>query len=48
MKRRDLSKISNQIISNLLLRIKDEKRLNQNHQKKYKDNVLEINQIDLK
>jgi len=48
MKRRDLSKISNQIISNLLLRIKDEKRLNQNHQKKYKDNVLEMNQIDLK
>jgi len=29
MKRRDLSKIANKIISNLLLRIKDEKRINQ-------------------
>lgn len=48
MKRRDLSKISNKIISNLLLRIKDEKRLNQSNHIHNKDDLMDINQIDLK
>lgn len=48
MKRRDLSKISNKIISNLLLRIKDEKRLNQSNHFHNKDDLIDVNQIDLK
>lgn len=48
MKRRDLSKISNKIISNLLLRIKDEKRLNQSNHIHNKDDLIDVNQIDLK